>query len=498
MVAVLAGCGANADVTGEGRPDPTQVAIGSDGSIGDRREATTTTAFVPTTTGAPPEGRPLAEPVCPPSVDAGSFASPTLGRAPSTTVPKPSFTTTTPAPGTPLPPGATPAPSTTIARAQEAVDRLRGDPRLAGMTMSLSVWEQGLGEVAAVGADTSLIPASNQKLITAIGVLSYLDPQEKLSTDVIATGPIDGGVLRGDLVVVGGGDPVLQRAGQHSVDQIAQLLVDGGVKQVDGRILVDEGRYDTARTGPGWPTDWLESIGPMSAFAVDHNMFTKDRAYVNDPAKGNGEVLKYALAVRSVPVSGGVDHGRADQGVRLVRYESPTVEKLLGQMLITSDNFIAELFVKEIAFRQTKQPGTTAAGIAAIRAALAKLCVPITSVDADGSGLSRDDRRSAREFRRLLQVAALQPWGETFVSALSISGEDGALGGRLAGPTTAGKVRAKGGMLSVSRTLSGYLTTAGGRQVVFSILLNGPLPASNRKVEDAAEEFLIALAGLPG
>lgn len=468
------------------------MAIGSDGPADDRRSATTTTAYHPTTTTASPDLRPMVDPVCPPSVDAGSFPTSALGRAPSTTEPKPSSTTATPAPS------ATPAPPTTIASAQEALDRLRRDPRLAGTTMSLSVWEQGLGEVAAEGPDTLLIPASNQKLITAIGVLSYLDPQERLSTDVIATGPIDDGVLRGDLVVVGGGDPVLQRAGPHSVDQIAQLLVDSGLKQVDGRILVDEGRYDTVRAGPAWPTDWLESIGPMSAFAVDHNMFTKDRTYVNDPAKGNGEVLKYALAVRGVPVGGGVEHGRTDQGMRLVRYESPTVQQLLNEMLLISDNFIAELFVKEIAFRQTKQSGTTAAGIAAIRAALAKLCVPITSVDADGSGLSRDDRRSAREFRRLLQVAELQPWGETFVSALSISGEDRALGGRLAGPSTAGKVRAKGGMLSVSRTLSGYLTTAGGRQVVFSILLNGPLPASNRKVEDATEEFLTALAGLPG
>jgi len=106
-------------------------------------------------------------------------------------------------------------------------------------------------------------------------------------------------------VLVGGGDPVVTRAGPHSIDFLAEVVAKTGLKGVNGRILVDESRYDTVRTGPNWPADWLYSIGPMSALGVEHNMFTKDRAYVDDPAKGNGEVLKFALVSRGIAVSGG-------------------------------------------------------------------------------------------------------------------------------------------------------------------------------------------------
>jgi len=424
-----------------------------------------------------------------------------VGRAPSTTSPRPSTTTTTVA-ATTISGAGTSGPqqvtTTTIRDGRGAIEAFERDPRVAGTDRSIWVWMEGQGEAAAENPDSLLIPASNQKLITAIGAYRYLDMDERLHTSVVATGPVNEGVLEGDLVLVGGGDPVVTATGPHSIDFLAEVIARTGIEKVNGRVLVDESRYDKVRTGPNWPADWLYSIGPISALGVDHNMFTKDRGYVDDPAKGNGEVLKFALTARGITVSGGVEHGRAEEGEELAAIDSPPIKDLVTTMLMHSDNFIAELLVKEIAFRQTHQPGSTAAGMDAIDKAITTLCdVPMTSTNVDGSGLSRDARHSARELRRLLQVAELQPWGDAFVSGLSIAGEENAIGGRLSGPATAGRLRAKGGFLFVSRSLSGYLTTTEGRHVVFSVIVNGSLQNADNKVEGAIDDFLTNIATLP-
>jgi D-alanyl-D-alanine carboxypeptidase/D-alanyl-D-alanine-endopeptidase (penicillin-binding protein 4) len=166
-------------------------------------------------------------------------------------------------------------------------------------------------------------------------------------------------------------------------------------------------------------------------------------------------------------------------------------------MLKFSDNFIAESLTKEIGHRATGQPGSTATGLDATHQVLSSLCVPITGVAVDGSGLSRDDRRSPREFRRLLEVAEAQPWGDEFVSLVPYAGEQDALGGRLSGPATAARVRAKGGFLFASKSFTGYLTTADGRPVVFSIIINGDLSSPRNKADNAIDDFLTQVVTLP-
>src|SRR5437764_536121 len=79
------------------------------------------------------------------------------------------------------------------------------DPRLAGTTVGLSAWADGLGEIGR-NADAPLTPASNEKLLTAMGVLSLLPQSDALVTEVRAAGPVDARVLAGDLDLVGGGD----------------------------------------------------------------------------------------------------------------------------------------------------------------------------------------------------------------------------------------------------------------------------------------------------
>ncbi len=486
-----AGSAGTGAVAGSG--DGAAGAEAADGAAGPA-STTSTTAFAPTTT-TPPAGVPSTTGVCPASARQGLLPS-----APRPTVPPVTAPTTT-RPTTPGAPPTTLAPSTTTTTTptpESLLASLRTDKRLAGATVSVSIWVDGWGEVVAENPDTALIPASNQKLYTAIGALTLLDPDERLHTDVVATGPTVEGVVHGDLVLVGGGDPWLTLNGLSSIDALAGQLQAAGITGVDGSILVDDSRYDDVRSIGGWPGDWIHSVGPLSALSADHNMYAKDDpAVLTDPAQRLGEVLGFALTARAIAVSGGVRHGSvpAAGGTR-PRVDSPTVSELVTELLLHSDNLIAELLTKEIGARAGGVPGTTAAGLAAIARVTDLLCGPQSGVSVDGSGLSYDDHHSARDLRRMLQAAALSPWGSTYVGHLPVAGAPGVLGGRLADAPTAGRVRAKGGTLAVSRSLSGYLTTVGGRSGVFSIIVNGP--ALNRNAEAAIDDLVTAVVSMPG
>src|SRR4029453_16428658 len=95
-----------------------------------------------------------------------------------------------------------------------ALQRFTTDPAVAANRFGLSIWVDGLGEVGAHEPDTPLFPASNQKLLTAMGVLAVLGPEARFTTEVRSA-------RDGSLVVKAGGDPSLTAGGPHSLDALA-------------------------------------------------------------------------------------------------------------------------------------------------------------------------------------------------------------------------------------------------------------------------------------
>lgn len=404
-------------------------------------------------------------------------------------LPAPAAPTGPPAPAPPEPapaaaPAAPPPPAAphpvAIALASLVQSRL-ADPRLAGTTVGVSVWVEGLGEVVAHNADLALTPASNQKLFTAMGVLSLIPQTDRLVTEVRATGAMEGRTLTGDLFLVGGGDPTLLARGPHSLDDLAAAVKARGIDEVRGALVGDESRYDAVRGAPGWlPQHVPVFIGPLSALVVDRNQLRPDAEYAANPLPATLPYFRAALLRAGVRVLGPNVAGAAPAGgAVLAALPSPPIGDLVGEMLNQSDNLIAELLVKEVGFRTSRPaPGSTAGGLAAMTEAIRKLGVPMTGEAADGSGLSRADRRSAREWRALLHAAQAQPWAERLVGSLPLGARTGTLVRRFARTAAEANVRAKTGWIDEARSLSGYLTTAGGRPVVFSVVINGTTPTS--------------------
>jgi len=162
----------------------------------------------------------------------------------------------------------------------------------------------------------------------------------------------------------------------------------------------------------------------------------------------------------------------------LATHVSPTLADDVTVTNKISQNLHAELFQRLLG-RLEGQDGTIAQGARVVRQFLINAGVdPGDFLFYDGSGLSGDDLITPRAATTLLLYAAHQPWGESFRASLPIGGVDGSLSGRFAGPLK-GKVFAKTGTLAEVNALSGYLTAASGKTLVFSILCNDRQPAGD-------------------
>ena len=104
-----------------------------------------------------------------------------------------------------------------------------------------------------------------------------------------------------------------------------------------------------------------------------------------------------------------------------------------------------------------------------------------------------DDRITPRAYTRLLSYASRQSWGQAWRGTFPVAGVDGSLYGRFRNSPLKGKLWAKTGTLNETNALSGYLQTANGKMLAFSILVNGHRPGSLAEVP-AMEKICEAIA----
>ena len=115
-------------------------------------------------------------------------------------------------------------------------------------------------------------PASNQKLVTTAAALYYMGPSYRFRTDVRRSGTIKGGVLDGDLYVIGRGDPTLTT---ETLFGLVNEVAMRGVSKVDGDLIVDDTFFDSVFEGPGWDQEIGDHAyaAPIGALSVNFNTF---------------------------------------------------------------------------------------------------------------------------------------------------------------------------------------------------------------------------------
>jgi D-alanyl-D-alanine carboxypeptidase/D-alanyl-D-alanine-endopeptidase (penicillin-binding protein 4) len=367
-------------------------------------------------------------------------------------------------------------------------------------TSCLVVQLDGVMVGAGHNPDLPVIPASNQKLLVAAAALHVLGSDYTFTTEVRAA-TVSEGVVRGDLYLVGGGDPLLtsddydaERINGYpvlnatSLDTLADQVAASGITQVEGDIVGDGSRFDDEHFHAGWSSDvYVTEGGPYDALLVnDARFMTDDWQVANDPNAGAAEELTRLLEERGITIGGQGTTGTAPDGAAVITsIDSQPLPAVIAEMQTTSDNNTAELLVKEIGLVAGGE-GTSAAGSAAVIDALDDMGFDTTGVVVDdGSGLSNDNRVTCRLLAEILERYVP---GDDFSAGLPLAGQEGTtLNDAFVGSAVEGRLIAKTGTLRnipfnadppAVKALSGYLSVEGGGTIEFAFVMNstGTLP----------------------
>lgn len=338
--------------------------------------------------------------------------------------------------------------------------------------------------------EEAVTPASTEKVLTAAAALVALGPDFRYRTRVEAAAAPVGGVVAGDLYLVGGGDPVLateayasltpQQAAAHtSIEDLADAVVAAGVTQVQGSVVGDDSRYSTARYVADWPSRYIDQnqTGPLSALSVNDGFESFPTAAdpgaptrpSPDPAGRAAATFTVLLRERGVDVTGGPSAGSAPgDTVVIARKRSQPLPEILAQLLTFSDNHTSELVLREVGLASGGE-GTTTAGAAAIERVLGDAGLAAGPVDAvDGSGLAESNRLTCATLVNTLEAKP------ALIGGLATGGEPGTLA-TFAGTPLEGRLHAKTGSLNHVRALAGVVDLLeGGDRLTFAYVINNP------------------------
>ncbi len=403
--------------------------------------------------------------------------------------------------------------------------------------------------------DRALIPASNQKVLTAVAVLSHFGPAHRFATRVETTPTLPASGAVAALCVIGSGDPLLT---SEQWWRLAADLRARGLKRVTGDLILDASAFDGVRHHPSWGAVTSRAyFGPVSALGANYGAFevwvssesgtgeapavrvdpplsyfrVANRAQVvagssrlrveralaapgetvsvsgqlsrraqarrfarsvADPVGYAGAVFLEQLRGHGIRVDGQAREGAADCEAPLYEFEGPSVATAVRRFLKWSNNAIGETLLKAMGADAHGVPGTWEKGVRAARAELVGRGIDLgKTVWVDGSGLSRENRVSPRTL-----VGALRAARTSFTwGSEFISGLPiGGSDGTLKdrAKSVGEALRAKTGLLNGVSGLSGYVETRDGDLLVFSAMVNRAGPDATA-VMRALDRFALAL-----
>ncbi len=431
-----------------------------------------------------------------------------------------------------------------------AVTRALEQERIPGKSLSVFVQDVRTDEIfMALNADVPRQPASTIKVLTSIVALDILGPAYTWTTRAYTTAPIKQGVLDGDLVIVGGGDPYMIAERWWSfVMQLRQT----GLTAINGDIVIDRtwfaplsedrGRFDkqpersynvvpdalminfqtaTFSIGSGIVTPGANaklatvSVDPMPAnLELENNVRfggggcrrAQQGLRFDTPQGPSGNTLRIrgviprncgrystSRAIMSAPEfaygtfrslweqSGGSISGKLrlqplpPKARLLVEFNSLTLGEVVRLVNKFSNNVMARTLLLTVAAEQYGAPATTENGRRAVQAWLNVKHIDIPGLVLDnGSGLSRDERITARGLAQVLHAGWHSQFMPEFIASLPLAGTDGTLRNRFNTPSMRGRIRMKTGHLDDVSSLAGYVNAVSGNTYIVAIVVNHP------------------------
>ncbi|EAR51221.1 D-alanyl-D-alaninecarboxypeptidase/D-alanyl-D-alanine-endopeptidase [Oceanicola granulosus HTCC2516] len=414
-------------------------------------------------------------------------------------------------------------PGATAPAVRPSLEQIVENSRVLG-SVSAAVADIETGElIEGYAADEGLPPASVTKAMTALYALETLGPDYRFTTRLVALGEVREGVLEGDLALVGGGDPTL---GSNNLGDLAKALKAAGITEVAGRFLVwggalpHEHEIDTdqldhlgynpaisglnlnynrvhfawARSGSGYDVT-MEAVSEGYAPAVATSRMTvEDRTLpvytyasrddidewtvarrqlgdggarwlpVREPALYAGDVFRTIARSEGIELDAAELVEEAPEGTEIARHDSAPLVTILEEMLLYSTNLTAEVVGLSATRELHGRPDSLLASAQAMNDWL-RDTYGVTSAFVDHSGLGDRSRIGAGEMVKMFVAPGVMDKLRPILKRHVLKDDAGApIDGY---PAT---VRAKTGTLNFVSALGGYITTAEGKTLAFSII----------------------------
>ena len=359
------------------------------------------------------------------------------------------------------------------------------------------------------------MPASNMKIITTAVALTLLGPDYTYKTTFLADGPVRDSLLDGNLLVIGRGDPTISDNMRGVATTVMDTLADSvrahGIREVTGSLARVGDAFPDSIHGYGW--EW-DDLGEYYAAGVDELIFNegmapttlrpppdtvRDSLYsgpAKDPATGYLNAFNDALLRKQITVDAGVMDSILPTPFKmdtLFTFISLPMRNIIPALMKPSQNQIAEILLKTIGLERGGMGTADSARKIVGQLLLSWGVQPDGFVIRDGSGLSRHDLVSPETIVRVLDRIQQDTAFAVFYNAMPIAGVDGTLKDRMKGTPAEGNVHAKTGSIASARSLSGYVTTADGERLIFSVLSNNWTTPSS-EVTGIADQIATALA----
>ena len=353
-------------------------------------------------------------------------------------------------------------------------------------------------------ADGAITPASTGKILTAAATLLSLDPTEQLVTKVVE------GDQPGEVIIVGGGDPTISslEVGKESIypgaahlsELVDQVKASGAQVQT---VYIDQSRYAAPALAPSWlPADiGLGYIAPIVPAMLDGDRQTDPAENYSPRTTDPGRTLVDAFADRmGASAADDIEKKAPENAEVLGEIRSAPITQLVDNMLNRSENTLADVLAHEVAIKAGEEPNFDGSS----KAMLDVLRENGFNVDGvvlrDGSGMSEENKMTARLLGEVLAVAA-GPDGKDprtaklrpLLGGLPVAGGSGTLADRYTeADAVAGKgwVRAKTGSLTGINSLAGIVLDKDNKPLVFAFLTSGTVATSARPALDAVTAAL--------
>lgn len=336
------------------------------------------------------------------------------------------------------------------------IDDFKANPAVNASSTSVMIIDLRTGKtVAALNESSPLLPASIMKSLTIASLMQLTEPEDRYITEVYLEGPVRNGVLQGNLLIVGSGDPTVnsryEPKSAEFVNEIVQALKKKGITEISGEIAVEQGVF----SGPSQPDSWASGDkGSYYGTGVHGFNFEDNRvgkASVKSPASIFLNRLQAALTKAGIAVGNREElpNGRK----LLLRHQSGPIFEIMRSCMMRSDNMFAETLLRTYALRRGKE-GSTEAGAREEADFWRKKGMPMEGVKiVDGSGLSRQNRLTASFLANVLKDMA----GDVdYASYFPLAGQEGTLRGFLKDSELDAYIAMKTGSMNGVQCYAGY------------------------------------------